>query len=380
MVSLLDFDNPEERFEYEQFVSHHPCGSFFQSLAWRNVKQEWMHEAVLLRDSNHQIRASLLILVKPLPLLHSSILYAPRGPVCFPEETFLLSSLMQGVIQIAKKYHACLFRVDPMIESENYHFSGAMACLGFTHIPNANEDTTVQCRSHYILPLAGKTENEIFASFKSKWRYNIRLAQRKGVQCRSYGTERLDDFMKLMEETGRRDNFAIRSRSYFARLMESFGSSCRLYLCEYEGTVLSGAIAIQYAGKTSYVYGASSSLHRNLMPCYLMQWSMIQWAIRSGCTIYDFQGIPHYDDPSHPNYGVYRFKQGFCGKVVVYAGEFDYVFNPAKKMLFDQCQKGFRGLVKVKLLRNQIFHSKSEKRFDKKESEEHQSEPPAACN
>ena len=29
MVSLLNFNDPEERYEYEQFVSHHPYGSFF---------------------------------------------------------------------------------------------------------------------------------------------------------------------------------------------------------------------------------------------------------------------------------------------------------------------------------------------------------------
>lgn len=349
MVSLLHFDDPEERYEYEQFVSRHPYGSFFQSLAWRNVKENWKHEAVVVRDGQGKIQAAMLILVKPLPWLRSSILYSPRGAVCFPEDTFLFSSLTQGILLAAKKHRACLFRVDPAVEEGNSRFLGAMACQGFSHTPHANEDTTVQCRSHYRLSIAGKTKEEVFASFKSKWRYNIRLAQKKGVQCRVYGTERLDDFMKLMDETGRRDHFATRNREYFERMMESFGSACRLYLCEYEGQVLSGAIAIQYGGTTSYVYGASSSSHRNLMPCYLMQWEMIQWAISSGGSVYDFQGVPHYDQPSHPNYGVYRFKQGFSGEVVVYAGEFDYVIHPLKKKIVDQCQKGFRALVQIKL-------------------------------
>ena len=64
------------------------------------------------------------------------------------------------------------------------------------------------------------------------------------------------------------------------------------------------------------------------MPNYLMQWTMMQWALRSGCAFYDFQGVPHYDNPSHPNYGVYRFKQGFGGNVVTFAGEFDKILMP----------------------------------------------------
>lgn len=93
-------------------------------------------------------------------------------------------------------------------------------------------------------------------------------------------------------------------------------------MCYYNGEPLSGAVATQYAGKTCYVYGASTAQHRNVMPNYLMQWNMICWAVENGCSIYDFQGIPFYKNENHPNYGVYRFKQGFNGEVLTYAGEF----------------------------------------------------------
>jgi len=66
------------------------------------------------------------------------------------------------------------------------------------------------------------------------------------------------------------------------------------------------------------------------MPNYLMQWNMIKWAIESQCDIYDFMGIPHCDEENHSNYGVYRFKKGFNGEIVKYAGEFDYIFSNVK--------------------------------------------------
>ena len=62
------------------------------------------------------------------------------------------------------------------------------------------------------------------------------------------------------------------------------------------------------------------------MPNYLMQWEMIRWAAQSGCDVYDFQGVPYWYDSTHPNYGVYRFKTGFNGRLAIYAGEFTKVF------------------------------------------------------
>ena len=96
---------------------------------------------------------------------------------------------------------------------------------------------------------------------------------------------------------------------------------------------LSGAIAVCYGDRVSYVYGASTAKHRNLMPNYLMQWQMISWAIESGCRIYDFMGVPHFEDESHPNYGVYRFKKGFNGTAVTYAGEFNLILSGQKYRL-----------------------------------------------
>ena len=80
------------------------------------------------------------------------------------------------------------------------------------------------------------------------------------------------------------------------------------------------------------------------MPNHLMQWTMIQWALENNNFIYDFQGIPFYTDETHPNYGVYKFKKGFNGEVVTYAGEFYYTFSPFKKKLVHFFESIYRGL------------------------------------
>ncbi len=149
----------------------------------------------------------------------------------------------------------------------------------------------------------------------------------------------------MMEATGTRDGFSIRSKEYFAKMLDALGEDhCRLFVCylEQEGEKpipVSGALTTRYAGKTCYVYGASSNHHRNTYPNYLMQWTMINWAMEKNNFIYDFMGIPFYKDETHPNYGVYKFKKGFNGEVVTYVGEFYYVFMPIRKKLVDLAQR-----------------------------------------
>ena len=115
------------------------------------------------------------------------------------------------------------------------------------------------------------------------------------------------------------------------------GEHARLYLGFYEGRAISGAITTNFGGKACYVYGASDNECRNHMPNYLMQWEMIRWALETGCTVYDFQGVSGNLSPEGNHmYGLYRFKKGFNGQLDELAGEFDYVYRPLRAKMVDR--------------------------------------------
>ena len=314
--------------EEEIFLEQSSYGNFMQSSYWAEIKNNWIHTHITVKNKHGMIDGMMLLLIKRIPILNTALLYAPRGPVCDMHNTDVLYRLKQEILKVQCQYNAFMLKIDPMIEDTDSKSIENLCTLGFEHHWERDGYDTVQCRENYVLDIGGHTQDEIFNSFKPKWRYNIRLAQKKGVVCRPYGVERLDDFCRLMQETSERDGFKMRSKAYFEKMLLNMNGHCRLYMCYWNDIPLSGAIAVNYAGKTCYVYGASSNEHRNLMPNYLMQWTMIQWAMETDCCLYDFQGIPYYTDKTHPNYGVYRFKQGFNGRVLRYAGEFDYVFRP----------------------------------------------------
>lgn len=322
--------NIKEKTKYESYVSKQQGISFMQSEKWGCVKTDWLSEQILLKDEFGNIQGALQMLVKKIPFLHISFIYIPRGPFCDMYDKYTLGKLTGLIKLYAQKYNAFMVRIDPMIDYNDTQAVRLLTSLGFHYNPNKSEDDMIQSQKNYILNIAGKTSEQVFDNFHPKWRYNIRTAIRKGVQC-VYDSRKLDDFYILMQETGRRDNFCIRSKEYYKKILVAFGEDARLYMCySPQGMPLSGAIAVRYGDRVSYVYGASTAKQRNLMPNYLMQWQMINWAIESGCRIYDFMGIPHFEDENHPNYGVYRFKKGFNGTAVQYAGEFDLILSERK--------------------------------------------------
>ena len=213
---------------------------------------------------------------------------------------------------------------DKAVESEKLHIKNV-------RIKKAKTD--IQPPDTVILPLE-KSEDEIMAQFKSKWRYNIRLAEKKGcvVECMPMSTDEeievaIGVFYSLYETTAKRDGIAIHAKNYYKTLFllakDYPDLSVRLYVAKYEGLILASIITIFYKNEATYLYGASSNEHRNIMPTYLLQYRAIMDAKAFGCKTYDFYGMPPCEDEGHPMAGLYRFKTGFGGKIVHRIGSID---------------------------------------------------------
>lgn len=345
---MIVFVNDENRKLYEQFVMYHKNGGFTQSLLWPSVKKSWKWEAFMCQNEKGEIKGAQLVLIKKLPLGYS-FLYSPRGPVYDFEDDDTRRELFEAVKELAKKHKAYKYTMDPEIPAAQSDVVDRILADGFTLCKGGKSGLEcIQARFNYKLNIADKTADELFMSFHSKTRYNIRVALKHGVEVKVGTADDLGDFYELMKKTGERDGFTIRPKSYFAGMLGGLGSHARLYMCYYDGKPVSGAVCTVYGKKACYVYGASDNAHRNVMPNYLMQWEMIQYAKSEGCEIYDFQGVSGNIDESDPQYGLYRFKKGFNGELCEYAGEFDFVFKPAVNKTVDLAQNARKLLNKIK--------------------------------
>lgn len=336
-------DNIEKK-EYQEFLEKHEKGHYAQSLEWANVKNDWENEIIILRDEKGKIKASLSLLIRKLPYINATLMYAPRGPVCDIDDEESFKELIKRADELAKRHKAFMLKIDPDILASNQEFKNMAKKYGFKveeKIKNVN--TLLQPRFVFRLDIKDKTEEEVFAAFHSKTRYNIRLAGKKGVTLREGTRDDLQQFQDILETTGERDGFYIRKKEYFEKIYDSFDKDhLKLVFADYEGKPIACVLNIFYGNKEWYLYGGSLNEHRNLMSTYLLQWEMIKEAIARHMDCYDFRGICA-TDKDHYNDGLYRFKKGFNAEMVEFI-DMHKVYRPVIYFLFEKCAYKLRDL------------------------------------
>ncbi|MCC8016848.1 MAG: peptidoglycan bridge formation glycyltransferase FemA/FemB family protein [Clostridiales bacterium] len=316
--------------EYEAFIKSHPKGLFQQSSKWAKVKSAWKWEAIMLRDESGKIKGSAAALIRFIPVIKYSLFYVCRGFAADENDFETFDALFKGLLELAKEYKAYCIKIDPEITADNKEYKNHLLEKGFKELnPGCMDFENVQPRFVYCFDYNGMNEEELMLTFKPDYRTRIRKAAKKGVQIKIQGVDALDDFVRIMDETGTRDGFSTRPKWYFEKILNCMGEDARLYMAYYDGQAIAGTIAVKWEKNVmKYQYGASSNSHRNVYPNYALQWEMMKWGMECECAVYDFGGISgDCQNPDNPHYGLWRFKHGFGGYMKEFIGEFDYVIN-----------------------------------------------------
>lgn len=209
-------------------------------------------------------------------------------------------------------------------------------------------NTNILPANTIVLDLS-RDENAILARMKAKTRYNIKLALKKGVEVRSAGIEGLQVWYNLYTETAFRNGLYLNSINYFHSVFaskmecEDKDVNVKLLVAYFDGIPLAAMFLVLSAHRATYLYGASSSRFRNLMPTYALQWKAMQIAKENHCTEYDMFGIAPCPEPSHPMYGLYKFKHGFGGEIYHQLGCWDYPINAEKYNYFSAYEMNMQG-------------------------------------
>ncbi|HYK77668.1 MAG TPA: peptidoglycan bridge formation glycyltransferase FemA/FemB family protein [Daejeonella sp.] len=194
-----------------------------------------------------------------------------------------------------------------------------------------------------------KGQDNLLEKMKPKTKYNIRLSHRKGVSVKKIGLEDLDIWYELYKQTALRNRIHLNGIEYFRTvLMARANDTCspaevELLLAELDGLPLAAMFLVISGNRATYLYGASASSNRNYMATYALQWDAISRAQQKGCTEYDLFGVAPRPDPSHPMYGLYKFKTGFGGDLYHRMGCWDYPLDHEKYSLYVASEMNSQG-------------------------------------
>jgi lipid II:glycine glycyltransferase (peptidoglycan interpeptide bridge formation enzyme) len=308
--------------EWNQFLTNFPDAHLLQMGEWGELKKDfgWKPVRVISGDAGAQI------LFRKLPL-GFTIGYMPK-PVESGKWIVNSEFFLQEIDSICKKNRAVFLKLEPDTWEEQSPDTW--------HVTLRTSPHNIQPPRTITLDIQDSEEN-ILSRMKPKCRYNIRLAEKKGVTVRVW--DDIAAFHEMMTVTGGRDGFGVHSKEYYQRAYELFHSkgTCELLVAEYEGKPLASLMVFANAKRAWYVYGASNNEERNRMPTYLLQWEAIRWAKARGCDEYDLWGVPDENEETleaqfetrHDGlWGVYRFKRGFGGQLKRAAQALDRVYNP----------------------------------------------------
>ncbi|KUO51235.1 MAG: methicillin resistance protein [Desulfitibacter sp. BRH_c19] len=331
MTRVARLIKEDEKHIYNDFVANCSKGHILQSYEWGQVKSltGWKPFRLVVEEDG-KIVAAISLLKRDVPGIKKSIFYATRGPVQDLKDHSLFMFLMDEVKKLALKENVIFLKMDPDVPTSNDNLRDLLKKTGFVSAEKSGNFEGLQPKFVFRLNIE-PSEDELMANFHQKTRYNIRLARKKEVVIKDECTkEDLPVFYKILVATAKRDQFLIRSYEYFDIMWEQLvkNNLAKLFMAYYKGEPIAGTLAFIMGEKAWYIYGASANEHRNKMPNYLLQWTMIKWAKSNGCTLYDFRGVPGNLTEDSPIYGLYRFKKGFDAEYTEFIGEFDLVYSP----------------------------------------------------
>lgn len=332
--------NKSEEHLWDEFIKTNPLSTIHQTSSWghfqEKIPQRGKYWIIILEDSNKsKIIGGTLLIRHSLPKGYSW-LYMSRGPLINydpAKSTIQIKALIDAIKPLAKKEKAIFLRIDPPIKlAEKFGSKSHLKGFHTTHSGFQPE--------HTLLLDLTKSEEELLKEMKPKGRYNIHLAEKKGVKIRISDPAKKEQFKKdidayfaMLKETTSRDNFSGHNKEIYKNMIEILEPKnlAKLYIAEHENTPIAAIITTYYKDTATYYYGVSSNSFRNLMAPYLLQWEAIKDAKTQGYKTYDFLGISPLNAKNHPWKGVTEFKTKFGGAHATYNPPQEFAF---KKLLY----------------------------------------------
>ncbi len=358
-----------------------PDPHFLQTWEWAQVKAKYDWKPIFLVWSGQSYKSYMSDELDQLDLIDRSgiqaaclvlkrtvlsrgfaarlcILYAPKGPLLDWSNEPLRRRVLDDLQSFARDQGAIFLKADPDVvlgtgipgAQEAGEDGGGRAVMSDLRRRGwRSSSDQIQFRNTVLIDVS-PSEDEMLGRMKQKTRYNLRLAEKKGVTVRLGTGADFPLLYKMYAETSVRDGFVIRDEKYYQMVWETFmlssEPSAEPLIAEVNGEPVAALFLFRFAGRAYYVYGMSREVHREKMPNYLLQWEAMRRAKARGCSAYDLWGAPEEFNENDPLWGVFRFKEGLGGQVVRTLGAWDFVPRPFWYEMYTQVVPRLLGLMR----------------------------------
>ena len=329
----MEMYSPADPDEWNDLVLGFPNADFRQSHEWGALRERlaWRPLRLAVRHAGRPI-AAMATLVRRIPGV-GAVAYAPRGPLVVADDEAAGAAVSLLLAQLRRQAGAVFLRVSPGFPDGASPELEQLRALGFRTLPELGTGWNVP-RDVMRLSLVG-TERELLAAMAPNRRQRVNSAGRKGVRVEVSATrEALSLFHGVLLDHATRRRYPLRGWDYFDALhcMCAPRDALAVVLAWAGESLAAAHLGVRF-GPTAYaLYTPATPAAAGTPASEALEWAWMRWAKSAGCTAIDFggsfTGVP--PSPTHPNYGIYRFKHEIGCRLVLAAPYHDCVFAPGR--------------------------------------------------
>lgn len=306
-----------------------------QTWEWGQFRQKTGIGVVRLgRYKDNKLVETAQITFHPIPFTDKKIGYFPKGPI--PSR-----QMLGKLFETGKKENCVFIKLEPNIPINTKSIDV------FTSQPHIRQSPHPLFTKYTFQLDLTKSEDDILKDMHSKTRYNIKVAQKNGVEVREENNiSAFNNYLGLLFETTRRQKFYAHNQKYHQLMWETLhpGGIAHLLNAKIKDggkeITLVSWILFLLNGVLYYPYGASSGKFRNVMASNLMMWEAIRFGKKHKAAIFDMWGsLGPSPDVNNPWYGFHRFKEGYSPRLAEFAGSFDIIIDPFKYKIYSLLYK-----------------------------------------
>ncbi len=322
-------------------LSQHPL----QSQAWGEFRESTgVRVERLLGFDKAEAEGCMQISFHPIPKLPYTVGYFPKGTI--PDE-----SMLAALMELGKRENALFIKLEPDYSYPPSEKESVEQVRDFLLKNGCEEGRPLFTKYSFVIDLQ-KPEEELMAMLKAKTRYNVRLAQKHGVEIVEDNSEQaFEEYIQLLKETTKRQQFFAHTEKYHRQMWDHMykAGTARLLKASYQNKTLVVWILFVYKNRLYYPYGASSREHREVMASNLLMWEAIRYGKLKQLKTFDLWGaLGPNPDPKDPWYGFHSFKEGYGGELAEFVGSYDLIVNPPLYTMYRIADRWRWRLLKLK--------------------------------
>ena len=326
--------SPKDKNAYDKLATH-----VIQSWEWGEFRKKMGTDIARLGEySGNKLTSAYQLTFHPVPFFKNvTIGYFPKGPM--PTKTML-----NALVDLGAQKKAAFIKIEPLQQASG-QTRDKLLSLGLVE-----SKKSLFTKYNFLVDLTQSEEN-LLSKMHQKTRYNIKLAQKKGVKVDdSTADSDFKTYLKLYFETTKRQKYFGHSPAYHQKVWETLkpAKMARVLIAQYQKKPLVAWMLLNFGDTLYYPYGGSSLEHKEVMASNLVAWEAIRMGKKLNFKTFDMWGaLPPDADKTNPWYGFHRFKDGYGGKHVEYIGTYDLVLRPRLYTALNLADKVRWGLLRA---------------------------------